>query len=60
LKLERIDFDRRISVEKEMEKSMEYLCQISVEFDESDKIIIVPSFFGIKFIDISTGKVNIF
>jgi len=56
LKLDRIDFERRISVEKEMEKSMEYLNQITVEFDENDKIIIVPSFFGIKFFEISSGK----
>lgn len=56
LKLDRIDFDRRISVEKEMEKSMEYLNQLTVEFDENDKILLIPSFFGIKFIEISTGR----
>ena len=39
-----------------MEKSMEYLNQITVEFDENDKIIIIPSFFGIKFVDITSGK----
>lgn len=35
---------------------MEYLYQISVEFDESDKILLIPSFFGIKFIEINSGK----
>lgn len=56
LKLDRIDFDRRISVEKEMDKSMDYICQMMVEFDETDKIIIIPSFYGIKFVDLASGK----
>lgn len=56
LKLERIDFDRRISVEKEIEKATEHLYQMSVDFDESDTVLIIPTLFGIKFIEITTGK----
>lgn len=56
MKLDRIDFDRRISVEKEMEKSMDYICQMAVDFDETDRILLIPSFFGIKFVDLASGK----
>lgn len=58
MKIDRIDFDRRISVEKEIEKSMEHLYMMSVDFDENDSTIIIPTMFGIKLIDIKTGKVK--
>lgn len=57
LKLDRLDFDRRISVEKELDKSGEGLCLLDVAWDEGDRILIVPSIFGIKFYDVRSGKV---
>lgn len=53
--MERIDFDRRMALEKEIEKQNAYLQHLTVIFDEFDKYIIYPTIFGIKVIELKTG-----
>jgi peptidylprolyl isomerase domain and WD repeat-containing protein 1 len=54
--LERIDFDRRIAVEKEIDKSVDHLLYCTIEFDENDQLLIYPTLFGIKVVDIQSGE----
>ncbi len=57
-KLDRIEFDRKMAIEKEIEKSTDFMVTTSIEFDESDTFIIYPSLFGIKVINFHTGEVK--
>lgn len=56
-KLDRIEFDRKMAIEKEIEKSTDFMVTTSIEFDESDTFIIYPSLFGIKVINFHNGEV---
>ncbi|CAD8176494.1 unnamed protein product [Paramecium pentaurelia] len=56
LHIEQQDFERRLLIEKDIDKQPEQLKQITMCFDETDQILIYPSFIGIKFIYIKTGE----
>eukprot|EP00916_Digyalum_oweni_P004732 GHVL01008377.1.p1 GENE.GHVL01008377.1~~GHVL01008377.1.p1 ORF type:complete len:702 (+),score=144.42 GHVL01008377.1:54-2159(+) len=55
LHLERLDFGRRLAVEKELAKS-DQLIHTSICFDESSSIIFYPSCVGVKSVNIVTNK----
>jgi len=57
-KLERIEFDRKMAIEREIEKVSDYMVNTSIEFDESDTFIIYPSLFGIKVINFHNGELG--
>jgi hypothetical protein len=48
LKLDRIDFDRRVAIEKELDKVADGMVNQNVEFDESETIVIYTSLYGVK------------
>lgn len=54
LRLERIEFYRRIALEKDMDKNLE---RLNAVWDESEEIIIYAAYIGIKFRLVSTGEV---
>ena len=50
--IEADDFNARVAADKQYKNNYTYF---NAQFDESGKIIVVPSIFGIKFIDIKSG-----
>lgn len=42
---------------QEVDKSNEMLSEVSIQFDETDRLLIYPSAIGIKFVDINSSKV---
>jgi peptidylprolyl isomerase domain and WD repeat-containing protein 1 len=52
-----LDFDRRLAVEKEIDKQPEQLQQMSMDFEESNTIIIYTTFVGIKFYNLALRQV---
>ena len=53
-RLERIEFFRRMAIEKDIDKCKDKLC---TAWDETSKILIYSSYVGIKMVDVETGKV---
>lgn len=65
LYLEKLDFERRLAVEKELDKLWEYKnresphCVMpSIGFDESDTFLYFGSLLGIKIINFHTNKLS--
>jgi peptidylprolyl isomerase domain and WD repeat-containing protein 1 len=63
LYLEKLDFERRLAVEKELDKYWEYknrdntnCVYPSIGFDESDSFLFFGSLLGIKIISIHTNR----
>ena len=52
-RLERIEFHRRMALEKDIDKSRE---KIIPTWDESSGILIYGSYIGIKFVEVSSGR----
>lgn len=51
------DFEKRLVLEREIEKNPESYYYLSVEFDESSEVLVYPSMIGIKFFNIHQKKV---
>lgn len=58
LKLDRIDFDRRVAMEKELDKVTDGMVNQNVEFDESETIILYTSLHGVKLYNFHKKQVN--
>jgi hypothetical protein len=59
VRIDRIDFDRRLAVEREIDKAQDYLTSIECDFDDSDNYLIYPSLSGIKVYDLANNKVSL-
>jgi peptidylprolyl isomerase domain and WD repeat-containing protein 1 len=55
-RLDKGDFDKRLVVEKEVEKLIDYIPPLNVQFDETNHFIFYPTLLGIKLIELHTNK----
>lgn len=56
-KIDKHDLDKRLSVEREIEKYLELVPQINAQFDETNTYLLYSSLLGIKVIELKTGNV---
>lgn len=55
-KIEKSDLDKRLVVEREMEKYIDIIPPLNIQFDETNNYIFYSSILGIKFIEIKTDR----
>jgi peptidylprolyl isomerase domain and WD repeat-containing protein 1 len=55
-KIEKTEFDRKLATEKEIEKYIDVVPPINVQFDETSQFIMYSSILGIKLIDLYINK----
>ena len=58
LALDKTEYERRIILEKEIDKNIDSISSINIQFNETDNYIIWSSFMGIKIVDIDKGRVS--
>ena len=51
-----MDFERRVAIEKELDKQIEHLNGLDLEFDESDRCIIFTCMMGVKLVHIASKR----
>jgi len=59
LTLDKIEYDRRLVLEKEIDKSIEFISPPNVLFNETDNYVLWTSYLGIKVVHLGRNKVNI-
>eukprot|EP00826_Nyctotherus_ovalis_P053622 TRINITY_DN6993_c0_g2_i1.p2 TRINITY_DN6993_c0_g2~~TRINITY_DN6993_c0_g2_i1.p2 ORF type:complete len:276 (-),score=70.74 TRINITY_DN6993_c0_g2_i1:1661-2488(-) len=57
MSLDKIEYEKRMAVEKEIEKSIESLSPPNILFSETDKYILWTSYLGIKVVHLALNKV---
>jgi peptidylprolyl isomerase domain and WD repeat-containing protein 1 len=56
-KMDKHNFDKKLLMERDIEKDIEFIPSINVQFDESGQYIYFPSVIGIKVVDLHADKV---
>ena len=57
-RLEKLDFGRRIAMERDLQKSEKMARANNVIFDETGNFIIYATYLGIKVVNLTTNKVG--
>ena len=57
-RIDKHDLDKRLSVEREIEKYLELVPQINAQFDETNSYLLYSSLIGIKVIELNSGNVT--
>lgn len=55
-RIEKTEFDRKLGTEREIEKYIDVIPPINVQFDETNQFILYSSILGVKLIDLHTDK----
>jgi peptidylprolyl isomerase domain and WD repeat-containing protein 1 len=55
-RIEKSDLDKRLVVEREMEKYIEIIPPLNIEFDETNNYIFYSSILGIKLVDFKNDR----
>jgi len=55
-RIEKADLDRRLVVERELEKYIDIIPPLNIQFDETNNYIFYSSILGIKLIDLKSER----
>ena len=55
-RIEKSDFDKRLIIEKEMDKYINIIPPLNIQFDETNNYIFYSSILGIKLINFKTNR----
>ncbi len=60
LALDKMEYERRFAIEKELDKSIEHVSPPNVQFSDSDQYVFWSSYLGIKVVNLDRGEVLLF
>ena len=55
-RLDKHEFDKKLTLEREVEKLIDLAPPSNIQFDETNQFIFYPSILGIKLVELNTNK----